>query len=97
MNPIEKYVSSRYLTEEVRVAAIEYLKSQGKLVGLDIAAESIAESYCVDWHKKIADRGIKVGELVYVFGDGRYDENKRADAARKTFCRLRDEAWPKKS
>lgn len=94
MNPVELYVNSRYQTDQSRAEAVQFLQKMGERSGLDLAADAIAAAYGIEWEKRLAQRGPKAGQTTYIFGDGRYDVSKIADAARKTFFRLRNEAWP---
>lgn len=94
MNPIELYVNSRYQTDQSRAEAVQFMRKVGERSGLDLAAEAVATAYGIEWEKRVAQRGPKAGQTVYIFGDGRYEISKTADAARKTFSRLRNEAWP---
>jgi LAS superfamily LD-carboxypeptidase LdcB len=58
-------------------------------------AELVAKKHGTTMVSRVADRGPSVGQTVFVFGSGKYDEDNVADAARKALSRIRAKAWPK--
>lgn len=56
-------------------------------------AKAFAEKYGTTVTQKVADRGTKAGQTVFVFGSGEYDTDKVADRTRKAFSRMCSAAW----
>ena len=56
-------------------------------------AKQFAAKYGTTVTQKIAERGTKAGQTVFVFGSGEYDTDKVADRTRKAFSRMCSAAW----